>query len=90
MAEIPLAVNVQGDYGFKVVVVDEGDTIQDVIDKATSQIVGVLVAPPPSGATYKARLNGSSDILANSDTVAGLGLGHMRAIDIVVSDANVG
>jgi len=82
MADLPLAINVQGDYGFKVVVVDDDDTIANVIQKATDQIVGVLVPPFPSGTVLQAKVHGSDDPLSDTITVKQANLMHMEAIDI--------
>lgn len=83
MSDIPLAINLQGDYGFKVVVVDDQDTISQVIDKAVEQIVGVLVAPFPDDAVLKAKVHGSDDALQPDVTVKQADLVQMEAIQIV-------
>ena len=33
MADFPLAINLQGDYGYKVVIVDDSNTIEEVISR---------------------------------------------------------
>jgi hypothetical protein len=82
MADLPLACNVQGDYGYKVVVVDDGDTIEEVIHKATDQIVGVLVKPFPPGTVLEARIHGADNPLSKTTTVKQANLAHMEAINI--------
>ena len=82
MADFPLAVNLRGDYGFKVVVVDDGDTISEVITKAVDQIVGVLVSPFPPDTVLKAKVHGSQDALDADTTVQQAKLAVMEAIDI--------
>ncbi len=82
MADFPLACNIQGDYGFKVIVVDDGDTIEEVIHKATDQIVGVLVKPFPPGTVLEARIHGDDNPLSKTTTVKEANLVHMEAIDI--------
>lgn len=82
MADFPLACNIQGDYGYKVVVVDDEDTIETVIGKAADLIVGVLVPPFPEGTVLKARTKGSPDPLNPSDTVKKAALIEMEAIEI--------
>ncbi len=89
MAEIPLAINIQGDYGFKVIIVDDQDSIGQVIEKTVEQVVGVLVPPFPKGTRLSARLRANGRSLADTDTVSGLGLDSMMAIDVVVSGRNV-
>ena len=84
MADIPLAINIQGDYGFKVVVVDDNDSIATVIKKATDQIIGVLVKPFPLGTVLKAKIHGMSETLPETHTVTQLNLVKMEALDIFV------
>lgn len=85
MADFPLAVNVQGDYGYKVVMVDDGDTISEVIEKATEQIVGVLVKPFPEGAVLRARIHGSDEPLPEFTTVKQAELVQMEALQVYVA-----
>ncbi|MFC1680509.1 toluene-4-monooxygenase system B family protein [Pseudomonadota bacterium] len=80
MADFPLAVNVQGDYGYKVIVVDDGNTIAEVIDTATDQIVGVLVPPFPEGTVLRARLHDAGEPLDNTVTVKEADLVQMEAL----------
>ncbi len=82
MAELPLAVNVQGDYGYKVVVVDDGSTIEEALRTAVDQIAGVLVPKFSAGAVLRARLHGSDSPLDNSRTVKQAGLLKMEALQI--------
>ena len=82
MADFPLTCNVQGDYGYKVVVVDDGDTIAEVIHKATNEVVGVLVPPFPENAQLHARIHGSDSPLPEDQTVKQAKLLQMEAIDI--------
>lgn len=87
MADFPLACNIQGDYGYKVVVVDDGDTISEVVRKATDQIVGVLVAPFPQGTKLRARVHEPERLLADDVVVKDAELVQMEAIDIVADAA---
>lgn len=82
MADIPIACNIQGDYGFKVIVVDDDDTIAEVIRKASSQIVGILVKNFPENAKLVARIHGSDTPLPYGSTVKGENFRKMEAIDI--------
>ena len=82
MAQFPLAVNVQGDYGYKVIVVDDENTIEEVIQLAVDQIVGVLVAPFPEGTKLRAKVHGAQEPLANSLTVSDAKFIQMEALQI--------
>ena len=82
MAEFPIVFNIQGDYGFKVTMVDEDETIDQVIRKAADQIVGVLVAPFPAGTTLCARIHGAEAPLPGGITVKQAQLIQMEALDI--------
>lgn len=84
MADFPLTCNVQGDYGYKVVVVDDGDTIAEVIRKATGEVVGILVPPFPEDAVLKARIHGADEPLPDAVTVKDAKLLQMEALDIFV------
>ncbi len=82
MAEFPIACNLQGDYGFKVIVVDEDDTIADVIQKTSDQLVGVLVAPFPPDTVLKARIHGTKESLDDDATLKSANILQMAALDI--------
>ncbi len=82
MVDIPVACNIQGDYGFKVIVVDDEDTMTEVIRKATEQIVGVLVKQFPPDAKLIAKIHGADTPLPNTATVKGENFRQMEAIDI--------
>ena len=82
MAQFPLAVNVQGDYGYKVIVVEDENTIEEVIQVAVDQIVGVLVAPFPEGNTLRAKVHGAQQPLENNLTVADAKFIQMEALQI--------
>lgn len=82
MADLPLAINVQGDYGYKVIVVDDGDTIEQVINTATDQIVGVLVPEFPEGTVLRARLHGTDQPLDNKLIVRDAKLVQMEALQV--------
>ena len=84
MADFPLAINLQGDYGYKVVVVDDANTIEEVINASVDQIVSVLVAPFPEGTVLRARVHGSDDPLDNSLRVADANFIQMEALQIYV------
>jgi hypothetical protein len=84
MADFPLAINLQGDYGYKVVVVDDETTIEEVINTSVDQIVSVLVAPFPEGTVLRARVHGSDEPLVNSLRVMDANFIQMEALQIYV------
>ena len=84
MADFPLAVNVQGDYGYKVIVPDDENTIEEVIATAVEQIVSVLVAPFPEGTVLRARVHGSEQPLENSLKIKDANFIQMEALQIYV------
>ncbi len=82
MADIPLAFNFQGDYGYKVIIVDDGDDIATVVKKASAQMIGVLIKPPPEGAVFSLRIQGADAPLPDDITVRDAGLVEMEAVEI--------
>ncbi|MBT3430491.1 MAG: hypothetical protein HN428_08680 [Proteobacteria bacterium] len=84
MADFPLAINVQGDYGYKVIVVDDAATIAEVISTSVEQIVSVLVAPFPEGTVLRARIHGADEPLANGLKVGDANFVQMEALEIYV------
>ncbi len=82
MAEFPIACNLQGDYGYKVIVIDDADTVADIIRKTTDQLTGVLVAAFPPDAVLKAKIHGADTPLADDATVKDAAIVQMAAIDI--------
>ena len=84
MADFPLAINLQGDYGYKVVVVDDGAIIEEVINTSVDQIVSVLVAPFPEGTVLRARVHGADEPLDNKLKVSEANFIQMEALEIYV------
>ena len=84
MADFPLAINLQGDYGYKVVVVDDEDTIEQVINTSIEQIVSVLVAPFPEGTVLRARVHGADEPLDNKLKISEANFIQMEALEIYV------
>ena len=84
MADFPLAINLQGDYGYKVVDVDDGVAIEEVINTAVEQIVSVLVAPFPEGTVLRARVHGADKPLDNKLKVSEANFMQMEALEIYV------
>ena len=84
MAEHPIACNVQGDYGYKIIVVDESNTISEIIEKAAQQVVGYLIPAFPEGTVLEARVHGVDEPLKSEITVKEANLLKMEAIDISI------
>ncbi len=82
MAEIPLAVLLEGDYGYKVQVFDTADTMAQLAEKVAEQVAGVLVAPFPPEAVLKVRVQGADDPLPDDLTIAGAGFVEMESVEI--------
>ena len=84
MADFPLAINLQGDYGYKVVVVYDGVAIEEVINTSVEQIVSVLVAPFPEGTVLRARVHGADEPLDNKLKISEANFIQMEALEIYV------
>ena len=84
MADFPLAINLQGDYGYKVVVVDDGAAIEEVINTSVEQIVSVLVAPFPEDTVLRARIHGTDEPLDNKLKISDANFIQMEALEIYV------
>ena len=82
MADIPLAVLLEGDYGYKVQVFDTADTMAVLAGKVADQVAGVLVAPFPPDAVLKVRLQGGDDPLPDDLTIADAGFVEMESVEI--------
>ena len=83
MADFPLVCCFQGDYGYKVLIVDDGDTIDAIAQKAASKLVGIVVPHPPAGSQLRVRVQGSNDYLPRTATVLTAGLTRMDPIEIL-------
>jgi len=86
MADFPLAVNIQGDYGYKVIVADDENTIAEVINLAVEQIVSVLVAPFPEGTILRARVHDADQPLDNDLKVKDANFIQMEALQVYVEN----
>ena len=82
MAEIPLAVLLEGDYGYKVQVFDSGDTMAVLAEKVADQVAGVLVAPFPPGTVLKVRQQGGDATRPDGMTIADAGFVAMESVEI--------
>src|SRR5260370_19209634 len=83
MADLPLICCFQGDYGYKVLIVDDGDSIDEVANKAASKLVGVVVPHPPAGLHFRVRIQGSNDYLPRNTSVLAAGLSIVDPIQIL-------
>ena len=83
MADFPLTCCIEGDYGFKVLIVDDSDSIDQVAAKAASKLVGVTVPIPPFGSHFRIRLCGSAEFLPRTTSVRECGLMRMDPIEIL-------
>lgn len=86
MAELPIACNVQGDYSYKIIMVNEEDTITQVIQKALDGVVGYFIKEFPADTVLKASIHGSEKSLPGHITVKETNILKMEAIDIYVVD----
>lgn len=82
MAAFPLVVNFIGDYGCKVLLVEDDLTIADVASEAARQLAGVVVAPLAPGETLSVKLPGNDVPLPNDVKLADAGLVHLETIEI--------
>jgi hypothetical protein len=83
MADFPLACCIEGDYGFKLLIVDDADSIDEVAAKAASKLVGVTVPVPVPGSHFRVRIPGSAEYLPRTVSVRESGLVRMDPIEIL-------
>lgn len=84
MASFPLVCNFQGDYGMKLLMVDTSDTMDAVVEKAKSALVGVVVRAPKPGSVLRVSRHGHPEHLPRTLKVSDAGFMQMEAIDIAV------
>jgi len=82
MADFVLAVNFEGDYGFKVCFVDDEDTIAEAIKKIRNQIAGVFVKPLPEETPFELRVQGEKLPISSDLLVKNSGLIFMESVEI--------
>lgn len=82
MAEFALALNYEGDYGMKLLMVDTTNTMEEVVRIASENLVGVLVPPPPPGTLMRIRRHGQSEPLPPQMTIAEAGFISMETVDV--------
>ena len=83
MAEFALCCCIQGDYGYKLLIVDDGNSIDEVAKKAASKLVGVVVPHPPAGSYFRVRIQGAADYLPGEISVGASGLAKMDPIEVL-------
>ena len=82
MAAFALCCGFEGDYGYKVLLVDDGFTIAQVAQEAARQLAGVVVRPLEPGERLSVRVQGSPTPLAPELTIQAAGLIEMETIEI--------
>jgi toluene monooxygenase system protein B len=87
MASFPLVCNYEGDYGMKLLVVDTGDTMDAVADRARRALVGVVVRRPRPGAVLRVSRHGERSPLPRDLKVGDADFVQMEAVDIYQVDS---
>ena len=85
MADFPLVINFEGDYGMKVLMVAEDATMDDVARIAKEQLAGVVVKPLKPGARLTVKRHGASEVLSGSLKVRDARFLKMETLDILVA-----
>lgn len=80
MAAFALCCGFDGDYGFKVLLVDDDFTIAQVAQEAARQLAGVVVRPLEPGETLSVCVQGNPTPLAADLTIKAAGLMEMETI----------
>jgi len=83
MAAFALCCGFVGDYGFKVVLVDDTLTIEEVTQEAARQLAGVVVRPIELGERLALRVQGVATPLSPHLTLRAAGLMEMETIEIL-------
>ncbi|MET4806178.1 toluene-4-monooxygenase system B family protein [Limibacillus sp. MBR-115] len=82
MANFPLVCNFEGDYGLKLLMVDEDNTIDEVVDRAVELLSGVVVPKVTDRQLLLAKIQDGNDALDANATVKALGLTPMEVVEI--------
>lgn len=85
MARIPLCSSFEGDFVVKLVMVEDGDTMDEVAAKIAAHSAGRTVRARPQ-ALLRVRLQGANWPLAREATVRLIGLGPMECIEVYHED----
>jgi hypothetical protein len=84
MEMMPIAVNVQGDYGYKIVTIEPEKSIKELVEVAVKAVEGILVPKFEEGTEFTAKVHGSDDFLDLSKSLRDSNLLEMEAVDIEV------
>ena len=84
MGAIPIAVNVQGDYGYKIVTIEPEDTVENLIRIAVEASKGILVPEFEKGTEFTAKIHGADSFLDQSMSIKEANLLQLEAVDIAV------
>lgn len=86
MAPFPLSVNFYGDFVLKLLVVDTENTIAEVAEAATENVIGLHVAA--QDAAVRVRIPGEAEPLPPDITVAEAGLTPTQTLDFYYEEAS--
>ncbi len=86
MAAFPLAVNFYGDFVVKLLVVDTENTMAQVAEAATENVIGLHVAR--GDGIIRARIPGETEPLPLDMTVAEAGLAPTQTLDFYYEEAS--
>jgi nucleoside phosphorylase len=84
MGAMPIAVNVQGDYGYKIVTIEPEETVESLIKTAIKAVEGILVPEFKKGTEFTAKIHGMDSFLDQSKSIKDANLIEMEAVDIAV------
>lgn len=82
MADHHLVCNFEGDYGLKLLTVDENSTMKQVATRAADLLAGVVVPQITDRSLLRVRVQGQDKPLASNITVAEAGLIELETIEI--------
>ena len=63
MGIMPIAVNVQGDYGYKIVTIEAQKSIEELVEIAVKAVEGILVPEFEKGTQFTAKVHGREEFL---------------------------
>ncbi len=84
MGVMPIAVNVQGDYGYKIVTIEPQKSIEELVEIAVKAVEGILVPEFEKGTEFTAKVHGREEFLDLAMTLEDAKLLEMEAVDIEV------
>ena len=82
MSNFPVVCGFEGDYGFKVLMVDRSSTMDDVCAVAADLLAGVVVRPVALTERLRVRLPDATEPLPPTLTVAEAGFIELETIEI--------